>query len=485
MASAAPPAPRAAGLQDVPQELLTRILSLACADDGVSAEHLFRLGGLCVALRRAAGSVDGAAASVAAKSWTRAIFALVDPAGALVAACSAREGGLCAAPACYLAHARALGGWYRLAHALADRDCVVCGDVTQWLAWRRPAADGAADAGVGGVVFGLRRCCAECTPPAAEDAEEDSASDGSEESDDGFLRCALVNQQFFVAEPTVVLDAADWEHPAERLAACLREASEGDTIGLRGEFRSLRAFCFPKLSAVRLLGMPPAAAPWRCVHAHAPNDTPGQRMEQLLRFERESAAALGFPGGASIHVESNCVEVHGTAWCENISISSGPRNMGSQLPGEHVHVEEGIREAGAYFSGIGMFLAYCGGNGRRIRAAIPRAAPLLADGVLRHQLGAGRGHLRGAASSPTRARATFSCRPARRCACAAAACCAACCTTRKRTTWRTRCPSRCARWSLQTTSSALRQRRGRPSSPAAAHLLLRWRARCRTSPRTT
>jgi hypothetical protein len=339
-------------LQDVPQELVTRILSLAFADDGVSAEHLFRLGGLCSTLRRASGSVDGAAASMAA-TWTRAIIALVDPAGALVATCSAAAGGLLAAPACYLAHARALGGWYHLAHALANCECVVCGDVTRFLAWCHADAGAAAGAvsSDGGVPFGLCRCCAACTPPAAgaEDAD-DGASDGSES--DGFLRCALVNQQFWVAEPTVVLDAADWEHPAERLAACLREASDGDTIGLRGEFRSLRSFGF-RTSAVRLLGMP-SAAPWRCVHASGPNDTPGQRMEQLRSFERDSAAALGFPG-AMIHVEGNCVEAYEFAWFDNVYISSGPRNMGSQLPGEHEHFEEGVRAEGGYFSGLGVF----------------------------------------------------------------------------------------------------------------------------------
>ena len=109
MATAAPSAPHAS-LQDVPEELLTRILSLACAgDDGISAEVLFRLGGLCTALRRACGSVGEAAAPMA-DTWSRAVIALVDPAAALLAAVSAQSGGLRTAWWCYLAHARSLGG---------------------------------------------------------------------------------------------------------------------------------------------------------------------------------------------------------------------------------------------------------------------------------------------------------------------------------------------------------------------------------------
>jgi hypothetical protein len=140
MAAVAPSAPLAS-LQDVPEELLTRILSLACAgDDGLGAEELFRLGGLCAALRRACGSVEEAAAPMA-DTWSRAVIALVDPAAALLAAVSAQSRGLRTdARSCYFPQARALGGWYPLVHALANRECVECEDVTRLLACRIEAA---------------------------------------------------------------------------------------------------------------------------------------------------------------------------------------------------------------------------------------------------------------------------------------------------------------------------------------------------------
>ena len=324
MAAVAPSAPLAS-LQDVPEELLTRILSLACAgDDGLGAEELFRLGGLCAALRRACGSVEEAAAPMA-DTWSRAVIALVDPAAALLAAVSAQSRGLRTdARSCYFPQARALGGWYPLVHALANRECVECEDVTRLLACR-------IEGGAGREPFGLCRCCAGCTPPgAAADVADDEASESSESR--GILRCAVLNQQFWTAEPSLVLDAADWAHPAMKLMICLEEAGEGDTIGLRGAFENAH-FNTAARKAVRLLGMPDAA-PYRWVHVAGPDDEPGQRMAQLRRFERDNAAALGFPS-ASIHVENNGFAAYDGTWLENIYVCSGPRSLGALLLGEH------------------------------------------------------------------------------------------------------------------------------------------------------
>ena len=58
-----------------------RILAHASAGGGLSAESLFRLGGLCSSLRRACGSVEDAALAVPlAAPWARAAINLVDPA---------------------------------------------------------------------------------------------------------------------------------------------------------------------------------------------------------------------------------------------------------------------------------------------------------------------------------------------------------------------------------------------------------------------
>ena len=122
------------------------------------------------------------------------------------------------------------------------------------------------------------------------------------------------------------------------------EAVDGDTIGLRGEFVG---YIFGTIAnkAVRLLGMP-AATPYRWVHAAAPGDAPGPRMAQLRRCELDSAAELGFPS-ASIHVTNNGFEAIDAAWLENIFISSGPRAMGSPLPGEHEFADVSIRFSAA------------------------------------------------------------------------------------------------------------------------------------------
>ena len=233
-------------------------------------------------------------------------------------------------------------------HALANRECVECEDVTRQLAWRHEGGEGCEP-------FGLCRCCAVCTPSgAAGDAVDDEASDEPE----SFLRCAVLNKQFWT-EPVLVLNAAEWEHPAINLMLCIADADDGDTIGLRGEFSGMQ-FNTAVGKSVRLLGMPDAV-PYRWVHAAGPDDEPGHRMAQLRRFELESAAALGFPS-ASIHVERNCVEAYDAAWLENIYISSGPRDLGTELPREHefegeVHIilapmdEEPCR----VFSGLSMF----------------------------------------------------------------------------------------------------------------------------------
>jgi hypothetical protein len=348
--AAAEPEEEQGPLQKLPEELLTRILSLACAgDDGISAEVLFRLGGLCAALRHACGSVGEAAAPMA-DTWSRAVIALVDPAAALLAACSAQSGGLRTARSCYFPHARALGGWYQLVHALADRECIACGDVTRMLASR-------IEDGKGGEPFGLCRCCTECTPPsaAADAVDEDAeASDSSKSESRGILRCAVLNQQFWT-EPALVLDAADWVHPAVKLMESVEHANDGDTIGLRGDFRGIHFNTAPQKS-VRLLGVPDVA-PYRWVHVAGPDDEPGQRMAQLRRFERDSAAALGFPS-ASIHVENNGFAAYDGTWLENIYVSSGPRSLGALLPGEHYADFQLIDHNGQPrhdFSGLSVF----------------------------------------------------------------------------------------------------------------------------------
>ena len=235
-------------------------------------------------------------------------------------------------------------------HALANRECVECEDVTRQLAWRIEGAEGSEP-------LGLCRCCADCTPPgAAGDASDDDASDSSEGH--GILRCAVLNQQFWT-EPTLVLNAAEWEHPTTKLLDCLRAADDGDTIGLRGDFRGIH-FNTALQKSVRLLGVPDVA-PYRWVHEAGPDDEPGQRMAQLRRFELESAAALGFPS-ASIHVERNCFEAYDAVWLENVYVSSGPRHLGTELPGEHEYntvdelkvVTPSGRRATA-FSGLGVF----------------------------------------------------------------------------------------------------------------------------------
>jgi hypothetical protein len=117
-----------------------------------------------------------------------------------------------------------------------------------------------------------------------------------------------------------------------RLANAFRAALDGDTIGLRGDFRGMQ-FSTGMEKSVRLLGMPDAA-PYRWMHEAGPNDVPGHRMAQLRRFELDSAAVLGFPS-ASIHVEFNGFAAYDDAWLENIYVSSGPRSLGALLPGEH------------------------------------------------------------------------------------------------------------------------------------------------------
>ena len=97
----------------MPYEVLMRILSHASAGGGLSAETLFRLGGLCSALRRACGSVEDSALAALAAHWARAVINLVDPAAALLAESSARHHHLCSPASCYFAHAVSLHTYVR------------------------------------------------------------------------------------------------------------------------------------------------------------------------------------------------------------------------------------------------------------------------------------------------------------------------------------------------------------------------------------
>lgn len=341
----AAPSALGASLQDMPYEVLMRILSHASAGGGLSAETLFRLGGLCSAFRRACGSVEDSALAVPLVAhWARAVINLVDPAAALLAESSARHHDLRSPASCYLAHARLLGGWYELLHALAERRCAACGDVTRLVAWR----DGDDD----GVPFGLCRCCAGCTPP-----EAGSDESGDDVSHPDIRCCAVMNAYFWSAEPKVVLNAADFESPAERLKACIEEAVDGDTIGLRSDF-TCASFRTPPKKAVRLLGIP-VSAPYRWKHEDGPLDVSGPGIMQMRTFELECVAELGGFPSASIHVERNCFEAY-AAWLENIFISSGPRHMGSKRPVEHDYNDIPIHssvsgEAINAFPGITVF----------------------------------------------------------------------------------------------------------------------------------
>jgi hypothetical protein len=339
----------------MPHEVLARILSLAWRDgagaDVSASEALFRVGSLCRALRAAAGATGAAAALTPV--WSRAIIALVDPAAALATAGVAAEEGEGFFNACYQRHAAALGGWYALAHALANRNCVACGEVTRWLAWRDaeaapPVAVGADEVGGGGVRgTGLCRCCATCALPQAEgalpadaeaDAEADAGADAASEDEEDVVddalvhRCAVINAHFFAAEPTLILDAADWAQPGMKLMMCVMDAHDGDTIGLRGEFTSdeLGFLCG---TSVRLLGMPPAV-PWRWVHFDDGRREHGALTQQLRGFEQAAAAALGGFPGATIHVKDNCLEVYEPIWIENVFITSGTRGLGAQAVNE-------------------------------------------------------------------------------------------------------------------------------------------------------
>ena len=361
MAGAAPPA-FGACLQGMPYEVLMRILSHASAGGGLSAETLFRLGGLCSSLRRACGSVEDSALAVPmAAPWARVVINLVDPAAALLAEFSARHGMMRSPASCYIAHARPLGGWYQLLHALAERYCTACGDVTRTMAWRDDESQDAH------ARFGLCRCCADCTPP---EAMYDDSDDDAADSSAGLRRCAVVNVQFWSAVPKVVLDAADWEFPADKLKEHMEEAIDGDTIGLRGRF-TCAVFRTPRDKAVRLLGIP-APAPYRWNHAAGPSDRPGLGIAQLRRFELDSAAELGFPS-ASISVERNSFEALDATWVENIYISSGPSHMGSKILGEHVY-DDGVR---IHSSATGeLARVFCGVYAAKTAAAVSSSAVL-------------------------------------------------------------------------------------------------------------
>jgi hypothetical protein len=307
----------AACLQELPQDLLQRIVASACD----TPESLLAVGGLCRALRAA----TGCPAQQLRPLWTRTIIALVDPAAALAHACEDDGDG----EDIYFSLAQALArsganGWFALLHALARRECVACGDVTRWVAWRSPAEE---DALLGPPC----RCCVTCeldadaAGGAAADSNSGAASES--ESESSFLlapllaRCAVINAQLFEPQPSVVLVADELNNPGLALIAALEDGSDGDTIGLRGAFSAthLGIACN---AAVRLLGLP-GYAPWRNVHA-ATEGMPADSAElaALGVAEQAAAAAIGFPS-ASIHTSDNCFEVYKPVWLENLYISSG------------------------------------------------------------------------------------------------------------------------------------------------------------------
>jgi hypothetical protein len=308
-------APAALCLQSLPHDVLVRIISAAAFD---TAEQLLAAGSLCRCMRAAVGCPSLVQLR---PLWTRTIIALVDPTAALAAPADSGLG----LEHAYSEHAAFARGWFTLAHALAARNCASCGDVTRFVAWRLPAANG--DAGIP-----LQRCCEACSPAVVHAASGSVDAGEDEETEEDYSHCTIMNAQLFAlpvdAHPGLLLDASTLDDPMAALRAALAEASDGDTIRLSGEFASwtFAVNASPDdVAAVRLLGVP-AGAPWRSVHMSA---TAGRHaaltsMAGLNALERVAAAAVGFPS-ASIFVGRNCLEVYGPVWLENLYISSGNR----------------------------------------------------------------------------------------------------------------------------------------------------------------
>jgi hypothetical protein len=334
-------------LQTLPHEVLLNIV--ACTP-WESPEQLLAAGSLCRALRAAVGCPSVAQLR---PLWTRTIIALVDPTAALLRAGAAARAhkdddeGFVAGRGdvyCALAHSRA-GGWFALAHALAQRECAACGEVTRWVAWRE--SDEEEDAAHAPL---LCRCCHTCAPPGCEPAHDvppadqaaaasgsaasDAAGESSDEDKDASLchRCTVINAQLFEPQPSCVLNVEELNDPVAALHSALAEASDGDTIGLRGEFAARYLWLGAaggNGAAVRLLGVP-ANAPWRSVHMCVSVGNGRQQVNApaglaaLSKVERSAAAAFGFPA-SSIFVGRNCLGFNNSAWLENLLIRSGDR----------------------------------------------------------------------------------------------------------------------------------------------------------------
>jgi hypothetical protein len=336
-------APAALHLQALQHEVL-----LVGAGAFDTPEQLLAAGSVCHALRAAVGCPSVVQLR---PLWARTIIAVADPTASLAAPPNLGLG----LEHAYTEHAAAFArgrscAWFALAHALAARNCAACGDVTRGVAWRLPAAAGAA---AGGIRL-LQRCCAVCTPiahaPPADaddaggaacvdatsgsegDADEDD-DDVDEDEEDGYDRCTIINAQLFTqpdgAHPGVLLDAYTLNDPMAALRAALAQASDGDTIRLYGEFASWDLTI--NNAAVRLLGEP-AGAPWRSVHmsVSAGRHQALTSLAGLSALERVATTAIGFPP-ASISLGHNCLEIYGSVWVENVYISSGNRAADVQV----------------------------------------------------------------------------------------------------------------------------------------------------------
>jgi hypothetical protein len=142
-----------------------------------------------------------------------------------------------------------------------------------------------------------------------------------------------------------VLDAGALVDPAATLRAVLMQASDGDTIGLRGAFaaHTLRIGIYANSAVVRLLGMPAAVA-WHNVHLSASaghdryNFAVPATLGALGLVEYAAAAAIGFPS-ASLEVQNNCLEIYAPVWLESLFISSGDRTVDMLL---HVQAPGGF-----------------------------------------------------------------------------------------------------------------------------------------------
>lgn len=288
-------------LTSLPSDLLSEILIPLSQD--LDAGGLIALLSLSPAFRAVLGTPSARNKGVG--GW-RKVFDKLDPCAALVTDLNMRG---CSG---YLEHAIQLAGgaevqepgFILLARALASTICE-CGETTRYVAWSD--------------TVGLQRCCSDC-----------SLDDESEKH-----QVVLLNSLLFEPSPSVIIDADALPHAAAliQLTCAVMDASDGDTIGLRGHFDfdgamegGTEAEGLPLLgtfscsTAVRLLGLPALNA--------APAGAEGVPIASGIGTtganQRLAVAALGPRPYSAISVLENCLELYAPgALFEKLCISSG------------------------------------------------------------------------------------------------------------------------------------------------------------------